>query len=806
MIGKNIRHLRHLFNNVGDNEKKDILCYIQRENRAQNAFIYKFVDENQLEWWVIFNNSDSYHGCFDAIAKISEAQQKEIIDLKSKWRYFIAINRTMMSNYSDMYMLRTVIGDEIILLPDNFEKDYKAFCDNNKKIIKELARICDVHGAFCKYVYSLCNASPNMMQWAIKNTYQKYVHFSFIKNILYYFTNYSNLNGKCKKGTIVAYNGNNDIIKLHNELSNLRREKRIKNVINSFNTAQKKILREVTFNEREESIINRFATLSLTKQRNFIRKMSTIEDVNEIFKQMSLVSKFHFNWDKTSFMEFISNADNEFKFDIIFDKDNVIVLKVKDYETIKHVAKTTNWCISKNKTYWYNYMKQRHHQPNFQYVLLDFNKEEDDETSIVGFTTQNDKKITHAHSFTNQNLMRGKNVCNYKYTFNLLSSSIYNVLESCNVPLDLFTKVSKLPYKWDLDTVLKMLKNNSNHQILKNENNKLTILFNDTSFLKFIDSENYYRFINNIGENPSCNPHVLFFDFNLTQDNINKLLFCYITKIHEQDYITPLYNINGNIANTTFDTLCDENNISTDFLCRRNLWCDKLIRALETKNVNAFKSLLLDENAKNEIELHFDTIKFQIARTLRESINDDCAFDILMTIYECGYTLTQLTDLNNILGLIIDQLRFFRFVNLKWKNVPCENDFNKLIQGKFNNNPNKATLFGRYFVLEMIMQHETDITIVQEFAKSLRDIVCECFVKHILEYVLNFHNKITSISLLKNIINIIIGNNYNELLERILINQPSKNMVSVLLSNIAPQHEFFERIKAMSENKEFVFC
>ena len=804
MIGKNIRNLRHLFSSVGVNEKKNILFYRQRENNARKGLAYKIIDENKTEWCLIFNTSNHFSCYFDKEAKISEKQRQEVNNLQNTWGYFIALNNSLMEMNREMDMLRHSLGDEIVLLPEDFEKTYRAFCDNNKKMIKEIARYWDLNNAFCHYIYALCDASPNMMQWAVKNICNKYVHSSLIKNILYYFTNYPNLNGKCKKGTIVAYNGTNDIIKLHNELSMLRREKRVKSVVNSFNTAQKKILRDTKFTEREEGIINRFATLSLPKQRNFIRKMSTIDDVKEILKQMSLVSKFHFTWDKASFIEFLTNSDNEFKYEFIFDKDNVLVLKVKDYETIKHVAKTTNWCISKNKTYWNNYMKQRQRQPNFQYVLLDFNKKEDDETSIVGFTTQNDAKITHAHSFTNQNLMssRGSGY-EYQFTFKPLTSSIYSVLSSCNVPLDLFSKVPKLSYKWDLDVVLKMLEGKQNYQIIKNEDKKLVVLFNDASFVSFIGSDNYHKFINNLGENPACFPHLFYFDFNLPYDNIDKLMFCYIMKHHSEDYVTSLFNINGCKVNKSFETLCQENSISTDFLCRRNIWSDKLVRALESRDVNTFKSLLLDKNAKTEIELHFDSFQHSVISALRNSIYEDYAFDFLMAIYECGYTLTQLTDVMNIVMLVQEHLRYFCFRNLNWKEIPNESNFNKLIQGKYNNNNEKAMNYGRFFVLDMIMQHETDIAIVKEFAKSIETIQCDCLMKYFLNYILGFCNKISSIPLLNKIISTIIGNNDNESIEKLLNNQPSSLIVKILLSNLTPQHLYYDRIKAMSEEIAF---
>ena len=81
-----------------------------------------------------------------------------------------------------------------------------------------------------------------------------------------------------------------------------------------------------------------------------------------------------------------------------------MVLKVFDFETIKQLAKTTNWCISKNKSYWNNYVSPENNTS--QYVLFDFSKKEDDKHSIIGFTVMHNKGITNAHDFTNNNLFK----------------------------------------------------------------------------------------------------------------------------------------------------------------------------------------------------------------------------------------------------------------------------------------------------------------------------------------------------------------------------------------------------------------
>ena len=76
-----------------------------------------------------------------------------------------------------------------------------------------------------------------------------------------------------RKNTITAYTSNDDIMSLSEELLILRREKRINDVINMFNTAQKRILRAkaAEFSDKDKETLSKFYRLSETKKSNFIQ-------------------------------------------------------------------------------------------------------------------------------------------------------------------------------------------------------------------------------------------------------------------------------------------------------------------------------------------------------------------------------------------------------------------------------------------------------------------------------------------------------------------------------------------------------
>jgi hypothetical protein len=81
--------------------------------------------------------------------------------------------------------------------------------------------------------------------------------------------------------------------------------------------------------------------------------MSTVGDPNEILHQMAFLADVHFKWNKESLMEYLANNEN-LSYELKYDKGDVVLLMVNDYDTVKRLAKNTNWCISKNKQYWNN--------------------------------------------------------------------------------------------------------------------------------------------------------------------------------------------------------------------------------------------------------------------------------------------------------------------------------------------------------------------------------------------------------------------------------------------------------------------
>jgi hypothetical protein len=277
-----------------------------------------------------------------------------------------------VANLSDRRNNKDNFFNEIVLMPENFEAQYKDFCEANKKQIPNVTRYDDVNSPFFKYIFAISSGSKNFFFWAINAHYKHGINIYQIEKILTWNDNYNQLQSKLSKGTITAYTSPSDFFSIVREMTELRRNKRANDVINSFNTTQKKLLKGYSLTNRDYETLSRFGKLSPKKKNNFIRKMSNVEDPVEILRQMSFLADIHFEWNKESFMDYVKNME-DLNCEIVVDKGDVVLLKVGDYEAVKRLAKATNWCISKDKKYWNDYMC--HKAPGAtQYVIFDFSK------------------------------------------------------------------------------------------------------------------------------------------------------------------------------------------------------------------------------------------------------------------------------------------------------------------------------------------------------------------------------------------------------------------------------------------------
>ena len=435
-----------------------------------------------------------------------------------------------------------------IVLPDGILQDYDSFTRENHKLIQRCTKGEKHFDNLLLSVYAIVGNSRNLFEWAFR-AYMSEISIDTIYHIIYWKEKYGQLTKLLARKTITAYTTKHDIIKLINEQNRLRGDKRLKDSINSFNTEQKKILMEgISVHPGDKKVVASFGHLSKEKQNNFIKKMSTVNSYQEIIENMRLLVKDHFSWDKASFMRFV-NGIQDMKLDVIVDNGDTVLAKVDDYETIKYVAKSTNWCISKNRMYWNNYILEG----SKQYVLLDFSKPEDDKYSIIGFTIGRDNRMTFAHDYFNTNLITSgdyedDNIVSY-LPFTSPKDSIYSILKDKSISTNILISNPLYRFKWGRDSILEYL-----YGVYGGD--RVGTIQDSQDFLALsIDSDNLNDvFINhNDGyelESPESIRHILFFDFTKDQICPDALLYAVIFRKYGDkfDHIHHVFNRNHDIV------------------------------------------------------------------------------------------------------------------------------------------------------------------------------------------------------------------------------------------------------------------
>jgi len=80
-----------------------------------------------------------------------------------------------------------------------------------------------------------------------------------------------------------------------------------------------------------------------------------------------------------------------FGVEVISDKDNIIILRIKDYDQ-SYAMGSTSWCISRDESYFKSYADNRE-----QYFLYDFSKRSSHNSSMIGVTLERNGEYNTAH-------------------------------------------------------------------------------------------------------------------------------------------------------------------------------------------------------------------------------------------------------------------------------------------------------------------------------------------------------------------------------------------------------------------------
>lgn len=786
MIGTFARSFRHFKRSVGNTKPSKILFFGNRLEIASAINMKcRLTEKEEL---IIFQNRG---GDRDIHRKLYD-ENGIANDIMREFNYFYIINNEHQMNS---------FGRRILILPNDIETQYETFVNNNKKLLTPIISKYgfNKYDANALFTFCMCNESPNLFAWGLGNLYKGNLNTHTLFSIFKWYEVYGGLSNKLLNGTITAYNSKQKIDSLVRELHMIRQEKRANSVINSFNTAQKKLLKNAELDDTTMNILSKFGKLSQTKQINFIRKMSTIEDIDEIIRQMKLLVKVQYEWNKESFMNFLTNSE-DFKFNLIYDKDNIVIVQVDDFETIKHIAKTTNWCISKNLTYWNNYM---HDKRNKQYVMYDFARHEDDEYSIVGFTIFNNFKITHSHSFTNIQLMSSGNNNKYRNFKCIISTEdIYSLLYTNKVPIDLLLNAKNSNYEWNRDSFLKFLDyavTRDSYDIIKDEDNKI-VLFVKHSNVRFLIGSQYSNTHDEIMS--GGNKHILFLDFNLSDNNKDRLRYGIIFKDNEkksQEYCDEIFNACSEYVNETIDDMLNIFGLPYDTICRVYDKYEVYTRKFFSCDIESMKEVLSNKEIVKKV-FSDENNQEKLSRMITFTMSNYRTYDIIDMILEHGYKLSDLIGGYKTGNSINHSLYEMGNYNMRFVEPITDDLYNRLINHKINSD--YVNLYFSLFYALKIIHSESDNEIFEYVAECFNDYshYNSLIIKPISELLID---KMSFIELdqVRSLLHYICNANDDTLFEKLLNKDMSEDCITYVKNNLSSMNHFYNRFQ---NKKSFV--
>jgi hypothetical protein len=99
----------------------------------------------------------------------------------------------------------------------------------------------------------------------------------------------------------------------------------------------------------------------------------------------------------------IKKQSSNLNTDIVYDNENILILKINDYEASKRLG-SNNWCLSYNETYWKHYEKDDYSDIayNTTFFVYDFKKSIIDPLHLTAFTMRTNGEFVTAHDFNDQ--------------------------------------------------------------------------------------------------------------------------------------------------------------------------------------------------------------------------------------------------------------------------------------------------------------------------------------------------------------------------------------------------------------------
>ena len=462
-----------------------------------------------------------------------------------------------------------------------------------------------------KSIIALFNDQTNYQVWAIKMVFDNIATLDEIIEIQKWAENNQTEIKNLIKGNIVSYKNKSDFARLKNEIVGLGNIKFVNDWINSFNTDQKKILRDVIMKNVTNGDIgandNRFlrfhklfksvSTLPKHRIEKLISTSSALRDFGQLIAHIDNALKESYTWDKTDMLGYM--ARNCQDCELVYEKDNIVVVEVKSFNSSQKLCGggRTGWCLTRQESYFNNYTRDNDNAK--QFFIFDFSKREDHELAHVGVSVNPKRGITHAHTTRNNNLMGTLNIDNEKL-------NIYGALDKMGISKNIFIRFGKNNnFLWNVDAFLEWAdKNKTNVSISLAKDNRIIVMCNSKSGLKNLMSHTYLN-IDNISFSSNNKVYVML-DFNVEENYDNS--FVVITYNKDKYGIDTMQSVyNGFNTNITRDNYLSKIGIETDMYLNRENVDPKILLHKYIEEMNERAAIeLLNKHADLDVNFEFN--------------------------------------------------------------------------------------------------------------------------------------------------------------------------------------------------------
>ena len=176
--------------------------------------------------------------------------------------------------------------------------------------------------------------------------------------------------------TILMENEVNKIIKNITSLKN----------IDLFDKSARSLIKEVINQKIKVEILQDYIGKKMGRFNNS-------EELNESLKLF--LNSFGYSYDGI-----LKKAEN-YNTKIMYEKDNVIILEIDNYEQSSYLG-SASWCISSYPHYFESYVDKE--AGNKQFFIYDFNKESTDPRSLIGITLSKDSRYITSHEKNDESI------------------------------------------------------------------------------------------------------------------------------------------------------------------------------------------------------------------------------------------------------------------------------------------------------------------------------------------------------------------------------------------------------------------